>query len=113
MNLKIIIIALIIIIGGYFFADELMTLFPQTSEVVNSINEDFDDIKKNTIDGVNTKLNDTLTGAGNKINDIKNSSKTIISDELQENNPIPKISKDISETITNSTSTITEIFTKP
>lgn len=113
MILKIIIISIILLVGGYFFADEISKLFPQTTKVVQSIKDDATIIQKNVTDDISKKASNSINEVTDKIDDIKNSSKTILSEEIEKNNPIPKISQGISETVTNSTSAITKILPKP
>lgn len=113
MLVKIIIIIAAIAIGVFIFSEEITSLFPQTTQITNSMKNDISLIQKNTMKDVEEKIDFTINETGNKIEVIKNSSKTIISDKIEKNNPLPKISQDISTTIKNSTSSIVNILPKP
>ena len=100
MLLKIGIIAGILIFGGFIFSSEISGLFPSTSEsLVESLKNDINEISTKASDSVENQFDNSVDKIvdktnrkiSNEITNITESSNEILSNKLNEINPIKTV----------------------
>lgn len=98
MLIKLGIIGVILVVAGLIFSSEINTLFPNTSAtVMDSIKYDVGNISSKTTKSVENRIDNSLDSIVDKTNDeinnVKESSKEIVTNKLNNINPIQTIGK--------------------
>ena len=101
MLVKFAIIGAIVIASGIIFSNEISQFLPATSSnLFDSLKDDFDKIKDDTVENVETRVEGTIVTVTNEVNDIQEKSTDLIKQSVK---GVTNSTQKGIETVTNST----------